>query len=119
MKKNFLYNYKSFSGILDSYNTALNNVDLAGPTLFNYVLAAMKARVQSSMENFSTTGRLNYHILLILTDGAINDIADTVDRIVELSFLPISIIIIGVGSADFSSMVYLDSDEKKLVGLEI
>ena len=29
----------------------------------------------------------------------------TIDRIVKLSFLPLSIVIVGVGSADFSAMV--------------
>lgn len=31
----------------------------------------------------------------------------TVDRIVEASKLPLSIVIVGVGGADFSNMVYI------------
>jgi len=52
-----------------------------------------------------------YHILLIITDGAIHDMKDTKDLIVECSLFPLSIIIIGVGNADFSNMVELDGDD--------
>ncbi len=46
----------------------------------------------------------NYFILLILTDGAIMDFDHTVDAIVRASALPLSIVIVGVGNADFSEM---------------
>lgn len=55
-----------------------------------------------------------YHCLLILTDGDIHDMKETVDTIVELSKYPVSIIIIGVGNDDFAKMVFLDSDDKVL-----
>lgn len=49
--------------------------------------------------------RMNkYYIFLIITDGIINDINDTIDEVVRASGLPISIIIVGVGSEDFSEM---------------
>ena len=38
-------------------------------------------------------------------DGEITDMDDTVDRIVAASKLPLSIVIVGVGGADFKSMV--------------
>ena len=43
-----------------------------------------------------------YFVLLILTDGLINDMQNTVDAIVAASTLPFSIIIVGVGTADFT-----------------
>jgi hypothetical protein len=55
-----------------------------------------------------------YFILLILTDGVINDMDDTIDRIVEATNLPLSIIIVGVGSADFANMKMLDADDVPL-----
>ena len=55
-----------------------------------------------------------YHILLILTDGSLHDMRETKDLIVEASEYPLSIIIIGIGEADFSNMVELDGDEKVL-----
>ena len=53
----------------------------------------------------------NYYVLLILTDGAITDIDATLCSIVAVSHLPMSIIIIGVGGADFSTMNMLDGDD--------
>ena len=52
---------------------------------------------------------------MILTDGIITDMRDTVNSIVEGSKLPLSIIIIGIGDADFSNMDLLDGDEKPLI----
>ena len=49
-------------------------------------------------------GKFTYQILELLTDGQIMDMPATIDAIIELSKLPCSIIIIGVGPADFSSM---------------
>jgi hypothetical protein len=55
-----------------------------------------------------------YTILLVLTDGVINDQDATIQAIVHASAEPLSIIIIGVGSADFSEMSALDSDKQLL-----
>lgn len=52
-----------------------------------------------------------YQILMILTDGQINDTQNTSDIIVECSKYPISIIIVGVGNANFDQMEKLDGDE--------
>lgn len=58
---------------------------------------------------------LDYFILLIITDGQICDIEDTIIEIVESSKLAISIIIVGVGNEDFESMDILDADDERLV----
>ena len=55
-----------------------------------------------------------YNILLIITDGVISDLQKTIDEIVYGSELPLSIIIVGVGGADFSAMDELDADEVPL-----
>jgi hypothetical protein len=55
-----------------------------------------------------------YMIMLIITDGIINDMQKTIDEIVRGSGLPLSIIIVGVGEADFSSMDILDADDDPL-----
>lgn len=45
-----------------------------------------------------------YTICLILTDGVINDLDRTIDEVIKGSLLPISIIIVGIGLADFDQM---------------
>ena len=45
-----------------------------------------------------------------MTDGVITDLEKTIDQVVRGSDLPLSIIIIGVGGADFTQMEQLDGD---------
>ena len=52
---------------------------------------------------------------MIITDGQITDFDATKQAIVEASTLPLSIIIVGVGNADFSTMDRLDGDDNPLV----
>lgn len=51
--------------------------------------------------------------MLIITDGEITDMPDTKRVIVRASRLPMSIIIVGVGSCSFDKMVELDADDKR------
>ena len=55
-----------------------------------------------------------YFVLLVLTDGVITDMEKTVSEIVNASTLPLSIIIVGVGGADFAAMDRLDADDEPL-----
>ncbi len=55
-------------------------------------------------------GRYAYSVLLILTDGEIHDMKETKDIIVQNSNLPISVVIVGIGNADFTKMNELDGD---------
>jgi len=57
-----------------------------------------------------------YHVLLILTDGGIHDLRECIDLIVDVSFEPLSVIIIGIGGdSDFKSMDIMDADDIVLV----
>ena len=60
----------------------------------------------------------HYEILMILTDGIINDMKETTKLLVECASLPLSVIIIGIGDADFSNMVTLDGDEEPLTDFD-
>lgn len=54
-------------------------------------------------------------MLLILTDGVVTDYNRTIEKIIEASYTaPLSIIIIGVGNADFRKMEALDADNQLL-----
>ena len=57
---------------------------------------------------------INYQVLLIITDGIITDMDATKHAIIAASHLPMSIIIVGVGSVDFAPMDELDSDDQLL-----
>ena len=48
--------------------------------------------------------------MIIITDGEIMDMNDTVSEIVKLSGMPCSIIIIGVGEETFEKMHTLEGD---------
>ena len=96
-------------GILDAYKYTLSSCRLSGPTLFSEILSYSKAVAESQMQDHA------YTILLIITDGVINDMRQSSDLIVESSTLPLSIVIVGVGGADFTDMETLDADDIPLV----
>ncbi|KAK3608098.1 hypothetical protein CHS0354_004755 [Potamilus streckersoni] len=95
-------------GVLDAYNKALYSVQLYGPTNF--------APCINHVAKFAGSRRSgeDYFILLIITDGIITDMPQTCEAIVNAASLPMSIIIIGVGDADFQAMEVLDGDEVRL-----
>lgn len=102
-------NIHLIQNVISAYHNALNVVRLWGPTQFSPILRGTNELIRK--EN----NILKYNILLILTDGMIEDVDKTINELVEGSFLPLSVIIIGVGKADFSAMVILDADENPLV----
>lgn len=91
-------------GILQAYRGTLPMIQLSGPTYFGGVLNGFKNHVMK------TAGQPVYHVLLLLTDGTIHDMKSAKQFIVDLSAMPCSVIIIGVGTADFTAMRELDGD---------
>ena len=62
-------------GIMATYQNALKNVELSGPTLFAPILQeAMKVALHSKSQ-----GSQEYNILLILTDGEIHDMEQSIN----------------------------------------
>jgi hypothetical protein len=102
-------NIQYIEGIIQAYHAAFNYVQLFGPTYFGPIIKEVINIIKNEYNN------LKYHILLILTDGRIDDIDDTIEQLVEASFLPLSVIIVGIGKADFSNMILLDADENPLI----
>lgn len=88
-------------GVLDAYSSAIRHVALAGPTLFTPVI---HTACEYAGREPSAPGAQAYYVLLIITDGVINDMDSTIGAIVHASRLPLSILIVGVGGADFSAM---------------
>ncbi|KAL6739698.1 hypothetical protein Aduo_013123 [Ancylostoma duodenale] len=96
-------------GVMEVYRFALNRVKLYGPTNFAPVIK----EVAKKAAKFAHDGA-RYQVLLIITDGAISDMAATKAAIIAASSLPLSIIIVGVGSDEFENMNELDSDDRML-----
>lgn len=98
-------------GVIQAYKQALNKVQLYGPTKFAEIIKLVNdfaefVKVRQSKQS--------YFILMIITDGIINDMQETIDEIVRGTSLPLSIIIVGVGEADFEAMDVLDADDEPL-----
>uniref|UniRef100_A0A2I3SHB3 Copine 7 n=1 Tax=Pan troglodytes TaxID=9598 RepID=A0A2I3SHB3_PANTR len=99
---------EGIQGVVEAYQNCLPRVQLYGPTNVAPIISKV-ARVAAAEE--STGEASQYYILLILTDGVVTDMADTREAIVRASRLPMSIIIVGVGNADFTDMQVLDGDD--------
>lgn len=98
----------SIDELLKVYRSKINDVILSGPTNF-----------APCIEHCNTIARQfddgnHYFVLLIVTDGIISDMTQTKRAIVEASKSPVSIIICGVGDAEFTAMNELDSDDSLL-----
>lgn len=100
----------SYQGLLTSYNDIVRTLEFSGPTNFRPIIEACRLGVEQGFK----INKLIYSTLLIITDGLISDFQETIESIVKCSYLPMSIIIVGVGSEDFKQMELLDSDEKLL-----
>ncbi|KAM7455940.1 hypothetical protein BLSTO_03306 [Blastocystis sp. subtype 1] len=97
------------SGILEAYHNALSTTRFSGPTLFEEVLnKALGLAMQIQAE------KNKYLVLMIITDGVIHDMDETIKLIVRGADLLLSIIIVGVGNEDFTKMEILDGDEHRL-----
>lgn len=99
-------------GLVQAYQTCIQSVQLYGPTNISPIINHV---AHFAMQAAQTPAASNYFILLLLTDGVITDMDQTKQAVVAASALPMSIIIVGVGSADFQMMEELDSDDGVLM----
>ena len=98
--------------ILKVYHDCLNKITLHGPTKFSPIIKTVIDDINNRNNIFE------YQILMILTDGIIVDLDETIDQIVIGSFLPLSIIIIGIGDNDFENMDTLDGNDDPLISTD-
>jgi len=97
------------SGILDAYhNTFKSGLVMSSPTDITQVISAGAALAKKGQDAAQRAGQNKYSILLILTDGAVSDINATLATLRASSDAPLSIVIVGIGNADFSDMQKLD-----------
>jgi hypothetical protein len=95
--------------VLDTYTTIANEFALgirqmSGPTSFAPI-------IRKAIEIVRQTK--SYHILLIIADGEITNKRESIEAIVEASYVPLSIVCIGIGKANFATMETFDDDIKE------
>jgi len=93
-------------GVLERYNQiitdiASEHIKMSGPTSFAPLIYRAIEIVKQTKE---------YHILLIVCDGAVDKEAVTIEAIVEASKYPLSIICIGVGRGPWDVMEKFDDN---------
>lgn len=94
-------------GVIQAYKNSLTKIIFSGPTNFSPLIEKVKNTIKANLRSES----MDYFILLIITDGQISDLKHSINSIVNASELPLSIVIVGVGNEDFTSMNELDGDE--------
>ena len=105
-------NIHLIDNVLQEYRKFITKITLWGPTNFAPMINDLNREVKKNLEE---GGQMSYNILMILTDGQINDMNQTIDALVEASFLPISVIIVGIGNGNFGNMDILDADDNPLI----
>ncbi|XP_065097290.1 copine-1 isoform X3 [Paramisgurnus dabryanus] len=105
---------QGIQGVVDAYRAVLPQVRLYGPTNFSPIINHV-GRIAAGAAQQPNAAQ--YFVLLIITDGEITDLDQTKQAIVNASKLPMSIIIVGVGEADFKAMEVLDGDNGVLKSL--
>ncbi|XP_076850730.1 copine-3 isoform X2 [Brachyhypopomus gauderio] len=98
-------------GVVEAYRICLPQVRLYGPTNFAPIIRRVSSFAQEALQQRTAS---QYYVLLIITDGVITDMDQTRAAIVAASHLPMSLIIVGVGAADFNDMEILDGDDGRL-----
>lgn len=103
---------KGIEGVFQIYTDLLNSnkIKMSSPTLFAPMLHQVNKMTVKGYKN----DQYSYTVLIIMTDGVIHDMEETIEKVIEGSVLPLSIIIVGLGCEDFTYMEILDSDNYAL-----
>jgi hypothetical protein len=92
---------RSKEELLAAYADAAAAVTLSGPTSFAPI-------IREAVDVVRSKGK--YHILIIIADGLMDDVPETVDAIVYASKYPLSIVMAGVGDGPWDTMNTFDDD---------
>jgi hypothetical protein len=97
------------NGVLESYRSVFKTgLVMSSPTDFTQVMEMAARRATNALQQAQQHGQQSYTILLIVTDGAVSDVNATAACVQTLFDHPLSVVIVGVGDADFTSMKFLD-----------
>ena len=103
------------NGILEAYRSVFHSgFTMSGPTVFLQVMQAAAVQAKRHGDEYSRQARdkkscLRYTVLLVITDGIMNDFQETFRKLQVYKEMPLSIIFVGVGRSDFSTLSRLCS----------
>ena len=106
-------NIYTIDNVIKLYHNCLNEIEFSEPTFFSPIINKVNEIIKENDDSYK------YNILMILTDGNVQDVKNTINSIIESSFLPLSIIIIGIGNEDFNQMKKLNFDEDILINKKV
>jgi hypothetical protein len=86
---------------------------MSSPTVFTNVIQEASDFALHEQAAAQQKGKQAYTILLIVSDGAVEDAQATMKCLNDVSDSPLSVVIVGVGGADFSAMRFLDDGPTK------
>lgn len=102
---------RGFEEVLERYRQIVPHLNLSGPTSFAPLIYAAMSVVESS--------NWQYHVLVIIADGQVTTTNSsdrrlspqeqaTIQAIVDASFYPLSIVMVGVGDGPWDAMQHFD-----------
>lgn len=100
---------QGLQGVLDAYNaTFKSGLIMSKPTVFTEVMETAANHANTAQQAAAAKGQQAYTVLLIVSDGAVSDVNATAACLSKISDSPMSVVIVGVGNADFTAMQFLD-----------
>ncbi|WAR07755.1 CPNE7-like protein, partial [Mya arenaria] len=108
-----LHDVSENKSAISRYKTAVKHLRMSGPTRLRPVISF----AESLAVREPTQDSQVYHVLLIITDGILNNIYDVLERLTSISHLPLMVVFAGVGQVDFKLM-RRSQDSTGFVGLK-
>lgn len=96
-------------GVEQAYRSMLTTLEFASPCYLHKALQGLVLPYEHH-PLLTSSGPLVYNILVILTQGDLDDFEEFKEQLVRASNLPFSIVIVGVGNTAFPSLTTADSD---------
>ena len=94
----------TLDNVIQEYRNCLKKIGLGGPTYICPIIDNFKNIINNNKSSSI------YNILMIITDGIINDINKVIDSVVNAQSLPLSINIIGIGDEPTTEMRKLNME---------
>lgn len=100
---------KGVDGIQEAYSAVFKSgLIMSKPSDLIEVIQVASKSARSKQAEAKIFGKQSYTTLMILTDGAVENIQQTTQVLEKVADSPLSIVIVGIGNADFTAMSFLD-----------